>query len=456
MFRGVLKRALLLTALGIAVGIAPASAARPGYAWHDTATGTTAHFRGLSAVSATTAWVSGYTPTDGVVYRTTNQGATWQNVSPPGAAGLQFRDIEAFDANNAVAMSIGDNPGDFRMYVTSDGGQTWALTFVNSEPTAFYDCMSFFNRKHGLAVSDPPDGVHFRVIATNDGGMSWHITGQQMPPAPGEYGFAASGECLTTDHGHRAWFGSGGAAARVFRSDDRGVTWTVAPTPIEFGPTAGINGLAFNGQQRGLAVGGDFAAPTASPDSFARSFDGGSSWSLAAGRSLGVPLGRDLGRRPHGDRGRSLWQRRQQRLRRDVAALRRRQPRHGRLREPDGVLGVRRRRPGRVPSPNPLAALDQLDPVAVRVLHEAEPRAALADRVRRALRLDALTRELRKRAVEVVDADRDVPVARAELVAAAVVVERQLEHRLLVADREEVVGRLASARRGRCRSRPRT
>jgi photosystem II stability/assembly factor-like uncharacterized protein len=279
----VLKRALLLTALGIAVGIAPASAARPGYAWHDTATGTTAHFRGLSSVSATTAWVSGYTPTDGVVYRTTNQGATWQNVSPPDTAGLQFRDIEAFDATHAVAMSIGNNPGDFRMYVTSDGGQTWALTFVNSEPTAFYDCMSFFNRKQGLAVSDPPDGVHFRVIATSDGGLSWHITGLQMPPAPGEYGFAASGECLTTDHGHRAWFGSGGAAARVFRSDDRGVTWTVASTPIEFGPSAGINGLAFNGQQRGLAVGGDFAAPTASPDSFARSFDGGSSWSLAPG-----------------------------------------------------------------------------------------------------------------------------------------------------------------------------
>jgi hypothetical protein len=118
------------------------------------------------------------------------------------------------------------------------------------------------------------------VIATDDGGLSWHITGLQMPPAPGEYGFAASGECLTTDHGHRAWFGSGGAAARVFRSDDRGVTWTVALTPIEFGPTAGINGLAFNGQQRGLAVGGDFATPTASPDSFARTFDGGFSWSL--------------------------------------------------------------------------------------------------------------------------------------------------------------------------------
>jgi photosystem II stability/assembly factor-like uncharacterized protein len=180
-------------------------------------------------------------------------------------------------------MSIGNNPTDFRMYVTHDGGQTWTITFVNAEPTAFYDCMSFFNRKVGLAISDPPDGVHFRVIATNDGGMSWHTTGLQMPEAPGAYAFAASGECLTTDHGHRAWFGTGGSEASVFRSDDRGVTWTKAPTPMLFGPSAGINGLAFNGQQRGIAVGGDFALPTASPDSFARSFDGGSSWNLVPG-----------------------------------------------------------------------------------------------------------------------------------------------------------------------------
>ena len=62
--------------------------------------------------------------------------------------------------------------------------------------------------------------------------MSWHITGLQMPEAPGAFAFAASGECLTTDHGHRAWFGTGGSEASVFRSDNRGVTWTKAPTPI--------------------------------------------------------------------------------------------------------------------------------------------------------------------------------------------------------------------------------
>lgn len=282
-----LKRVVLLVALSGAVVIAAgsASAGRPGYAWNDASTGTTAHFRGLSAVSATTAWVSGYTPTDGVVMRTTDGGSTWQDVSPPGAAGLQFRDIEAFDADRAVAMSIGNNPTDFRFYVTANGGQSWSLTFVNQEPTAFYDCMTFFDSRRGLAVSDPPDGQHFRVLATDDGGLHWHVTGAQMPAAlPGEFAFAASGQCITTDHGSRAWFGTGGAAqARVFRSDDGGASWTVAPTPMNSGPTAGIFALAFRGQQHGLAVGGDFLLETASPDNFTRTGDGGVSWALLGG-----------------------------------------------------------------------------------------------------------------------------------------------------------------------------
>ena len=273
-----LKRILLLAALCGLVGVSLASAGTPGFAWHDTPTGSAARLRGLSAVSSTTAWASGSL---GTVLRTTNRGATWQQVGPPGTQDLQFRDIEAFDADHAVILSIGSG-SDSRIYVTADGGQTWALTFVNPDPNAFFDCMTFYDSRRGLALSDPPDGLHFRVMATDDGGLSWHVTGAQMPEAlPGEFAFAASGQCITTDHGRRAWFGTGGAAqARVFRSDDGGASWSVAATPLNSGPTAGIFALAFRGQQHGLAVGGDFLAETASPDNFAGTADGGASWNL--------------------------------------------------------------------------------------------------------------------------------------------------------------------------------
>src|SRR5207253_3518362 len=96
-----------------------------------------------------------------------------------------------------------------------------------------------------------------------------------------------------------------------------------------------------------------------------------------------------------------------------------------------------------------LAALDDLDAVVVRVADEAEARAALAHRVRRPLGFDALFAEAGQRAVEILDADRDVAVAGAELVGAPVVVVRQLEDVLLVADREEVVRRFQLERRTR-------
>ncbi len=249
------------------------------YAWQLTPTGSTAGLRGLSAVSADVAWTSGSL---GTVLRTVDRGATWQNVSPPGVSSLQFRDIEAFDAKNAVILSIG-NGTDSRVYVTSDGGLNWTLSFTNDDPNAFYDCMTFFDRKRGLALSDPVDGK-FRIIATEDGGRSWRVVAADMPAAlPGEFAFAASGQCLVSAGGKHAWFATGGGAtARVFRSDDRGATWEVAATPIRSGPSAGIFALAFRNVRQGLAVGGDFTTPTVAPDALALTADGGASWRLVA------------------------------------------------------------------------------------------------------------------------------------------------------------------------------
>jgi photosystem II stability/assembly factor-like uncharacterized protein len=252
------------------------------YAWHDVTSGSTASLRGLSAVSANVAWASG---SGGTVLRTLDHGSTWQSVGPAGTSTLQFRDIEAFGPNKAVIMAAGTGT-DSRIYRTTDGGQTWTLVFQNTDPNAFYDCMTFFNKKVGLALSDPPDGLKFRVIKTTDGVRTWSILDPAGMPAalPGEFAFAASGQCITSNHGRRAWFGTGGSAqARVFTSRDRGRTWTVSATPMNSGPTTGINALAFRSQRHGLAVGGDFAVPATSPNNFAATNDGGSTWALLTG-----------------------------------------------------------------------------------------------------------------------------------------------------------------------------
>ncbi|MFI1068630.1 WD40/YVTN/BNR-like repeat-containing protein [Streptomyces puniciscabiei] len=237
-------------------------------------------FRGLAAVDRHTAWLAG---TGGTVLRTTDGGASWRNVSPPGAAGLQFRDVEAFDARRAVALAIGEGEAS-RVYRTKDGGATWTESFRNTDPKAFYDCLAFFDRRHGLAMSDPVDG-RFRILSTSDGGRSWRVLPSAgMPPAlDGEAGFAASGQCLVTSGPRDVWLATGGGAhARVLHSADRGLTWTAADTPVPAGdPAKGVFALAFRDRTHGLAVGGDYRPDQASPQAAAVTADGGRTWTAA-------------------------------------------------------------------------------------------------------------------------------------------------------------------------------
>ncbi|MFH8366889.1 WD40/YVTN/BNR-like repeat-containing protein [Streptomyces sp. NPDC018031] len=257
------------------------AAAVGGLDWAPKTSGSQARFRGLAAVSRSTAWLAG---SGGTVLRTVDGGRSWRDVSPPGAGELEFRDVEAFDARRAVVLAIGEGEAS-RVLRTDDGGATWTETFRNADPRAFYDCMTFFDRRSGIALSDPVDG-RYRILSTRDGGRSWRVLPSDGMPAaqPGEAAFAASGQCLVSSGGRHAWIATGGAAtARVLHSADRGRTWTVATSTIPAGdPARGVFALAFRDHRRGIAVGGDYRAGQPSPDAAAVSSDAGARWTAAA------------------------------------------------------------------------------------------------------------------------------------------------------------------------------
>jgi photosystem II stability/assembly factor-like uncharacterized protein len=245
---------------------------------------TDVQLRGISAVSSKVAWASG---AKGTVLRTVDGGENWETLVIAGADSLDFRDIQAFDQNTAFVLSIG--PGDqSRIYKTSDGGKIWQRQFTNSDPKAFYDCFAFWDSTHGIAVSDSEDGK-FPLIATSDG-MTWNpVAVKDMPAAlPSEGAFAASGTCIATFGTHDVWFGTGGPAARVFHSADRGKNWTVAETPIIHGAASqGVFSLAFWTANDGVAVGGDYKEPKKGDSVAAVTHDGGKTWKLVSKQPAG-------------------------------------------------------------------------------------------------------------------------------------------------------------------------
>jgi photosystem II stability/assembly factor-like uncharacterized protein len=250
--------------------------------WTPQQSGTAARFRGISAASSMVAWASG---SGGTYSRTTDGGKTWTSSVVPGASQLDFRDVQAVDANTAYLLSIG--PGEAsKIYKTTDGGRGWTLQFTNKNPKAFFDAFAFWDARTGIAMSDPVDG-RFIVIKTTDGGATWNELPREASPESieGDGGFAASGTCIAVQGKKNVWFGSGGAAtARVFRSTDGGDTWKAAPTPITAGnASSGIFSIAFRDAKNGVIVGGDYRKENEAGNNVAITSDGGATWTLAKG-----------------------------------------------------------------------------------------------------------------------------------------------------------------------------
>ena len=78
------------------------------------------------------------------------------------------------------------------------------------------------------------------------------------------------------------WFATGGHAARVFHSSDRGQTWQVFDTPILHGPdSAGIFSIVFRDPTHGVIAGGDYKHPTQDGPNLAFTNDGGRTWTVS-------------------------------------------------------------------------------------------------------------------------------------------------------------------------------
>jgi hypothetical protein len=274
--------------------------------WTLQTSNSTASLRGIHSLGGGVAWASG---TNGTVLRTEDGGYLWQTCTiPPGAEKLDFRGIQAFDANTAIVMSSGKGNLS-RLYKTTDGCHSWKLVFTNPDKDGFWDALVLASReapsKYPIAVlvGDPID-EHFPM---------WRVwNASAIPTQPlrhrphaqnGEAAFAASNSCLFVDNAYYGiWLGTGGVGgAHIYRLVSHGsdelsfATFPSSTVPIgSHTESSGIFSIAFietpnppphNWERRlsnvGIAVGGDYQEPDESSGTAAFTTDGGKTWQAA-------------------------------------------------------------------------------------------------------------------------------------------------------------------------------
>ena len=244
------------------------------YAINELTSGTGTNLRGLSVVDDNILWVSG---SKGWTGKSNDAGKTWKWQQPKGFEKLDFRDIEAFDENNAIIMNAG-SPA--YIMKTNDGGNNWKIVYENKDSLAFIDGMDFWDEKRGMAYGDPVNG-RFLILTTNDGGENWEtLPFQQAPEAfTGEASFAASGTAIRTLKGGYAWIGTGGSHSRLLFSSGYGLHWKSFDCPVIQGEASqGIFSLVFTDEKNGIIVGGDYSRDTLRTKNCFITTDGGNSW----------------------------------------------------------------------------------------------------------------------------------------------------------------------------------
>lgn len=229
--------------------------------------------RGLSVVNDKVVWVSG---SNGTVGKSIDGGDNWTWMTVKGYEKIDFRDIQAFDAKNAIIMGI-DAPA--YILKTTDGGETWNVMYENKTKGMFLDAMEFWNEMSGIVIGDPIDNKIF-IGRTFDGGKTWRaLPDKYFPTAEkGEACFASSGTNIAALNLKEAVFVTGGTHSRMFVRDKK------FEMPILQGKeTTGANSVAVKSSKKKstiIVVGGDFTTKDSATKNCCITIDGGNTFTV--------------------------------------------------------------------------------------------------------------------------------------------------------------------------------
>ena len=194
--------------------------------WNKSLTGQTSLVDNMSLVKDTTLWIKDQTGES--VSLSNNSGKSWITKKLPevmingGTGGFCA-------VSNTTAYMIVSN-ADKGVYKTTDGGDTWtkqSTGFTASSP--WPDFVYFWNGNDGVCVGDASGDVNFEIYTTSNGGEQWNsVNVSNIPQVRNEYTFGSN--MYFRVHGNTLYFLT--STSRIFKTSDKGLTWTVINTPL--------------------------------------------------------------------------------------------------------------------------------------------------------------------------------------------------------------------------------
>ena len=249
--------------------------------WSEKATGFTAANRTLSSISivnTSVIWAIALDNSAAPDYtikeftKSTDGGETWT----PGTinlgantSGLGITSISAI-SDQIAWISAAPDVSDFGgVWKTTDGGLTWTkqtTALFNNPIDSYTSFVHFWDASNGVTGGDTENGT-FEIYTTSNGGNNWNrVIGANIPPSlVGEMGYVG----VTSVVGNIFWFGT--SAGRIFKSIDKGLSWTVTQTPsTDF--NLGLDRFTFSDANNGLFM--DHNNTT----TLYKTTDGGNNW----------------------------------------------------------------------------------------------------------------------------------------------------------------------------------
>jgi photosystem II stability/assembly factor-like uncharacterized protein len=196
--------------------------------WNSSPIGQDSWIYNMSVVNDSIVWVKDMNAD--TISITTNGGVSWISKPLPIYEGFPraVGGICALSATNAYCIvSLSDSKG---IYKTTNGGVTWVKQTTGfNQSSSFPDVIYFWNENDGVAIGDADPNQNFEIYTTTNGGILWNrVPDGNMPNGNKEA--TLNDQSTFRIIGNSVFFITN--TARIFKSLDKGLTWSVVNTPF--------------------------------------------------------------------------------------------------------------------------------------------------------------------------------------------------------------------------------